>query len=81
MAHKGLAGIASFSLGGYVLVYVFSTLIANAGYKNSMTNFQIEGLESISALLGLIAFLLIGVGLWLIVQDGKPKVKTNTKAE
>jgi hypothetical protein len=81
MVRKGLVGIASFGIGGYILVYVLSTLIANAGYKNSMTNFQIEGLENISALLGLIAFLLVGVGLWLIVQDGKPKVKTNTKAE
>jgi hypothetical protein len=63
MVRKGLAGIASFAIGGYGIVYVFSTMIANAGYKNSTTNFQIEGLENISALLGLIAFVFIGIGL------------------
>jgi hypothetical protein len=75
MVIKGLAGIASFAIGGYGLVYVFATLLANAGYKNSTTNFQIEGLENISAILGLIAFLFIGLGLWLIIQDGKSETK------
>jgi hypothetical protein len=77
MVRKGLAGIATFGIGGYILVYVLSTLLANAGYKNLTSNFQIEGLENISALLGLIAFLLIGLGLWLIIQDGKSETKHN----
>jgi hypothetical protein len=74
MDYKGLVGIASFSIGGSIFVYILCKIITNAGYQQSATFDEIQNLILAGAFGGFVAFLLIGLGLWLIIHD-RPKTK------
>jgi hypothetical protein len=68
MMRKGLAGIVSFSFGGMLLFLLLDTI----------THFDSAGLNFGGLpVLSLVGFLLVGLGLWLIVQDGKMETKQN----
>ncbi len=75
MKYIGLFGILSITIGGGFLVYVLSSVIINA-LKNPYSS-GLSTLSMMSLYGGLIAFLFVGVGIWLIVNDAKPEIKNS----
>ncbi len=76
MKYIGLFGILSITIGGGFLVYVLSSVIINA-LKNPHDSSGLSTLLMMSVYGGLIAFLFVGVGIWLIVNDAKPEIKSS----
>jgi hypothetical protein len=66
MVLKGLAGIAGFACGGTLLSKLFLDTLRGYGPSG-------DGL----AVFAFLGFMLLGLGLWLIVQDVKPITKPN----
>jgi hypothetical protein len=69
MQSKSATGILSMGFGGAILVYVLSSVILDAGYQQTATIYEMQTLQVLASLGGLVAFLLIGLGLWLIIKD------------
>lgn len=69
MSIKGLVGALVFAIGGAIL---FASLFEFGRYVSGRT-----GMLSAQsfAVFGFFGFLILGIGLWLIVQDGKPELK------
>ncbi len=64
----GLLGVFFFTIGGALLFYQISTVLAGNTFY----------IESFSAFMGYgVSFLLLGLGLWVIVLSGKPETKQN----
>ena len=66
MLAKGIAGVLLFALGGALLVFDLSTLIAMA--VNSLNVF---GRLLEFTVIGYISFFLLGCGFWFILQAEK----------
>ena len=60
----GLLGVVVFALGGAVLFEGLHELLNPSG-----------GTPDISSVIGFIGFLFAGIGLFLIVQSGKPEME------
>ena len=69
MANEGAAvGALLLGVGGAILFALLYTIIAPS-YDNSAYRLPVNGVVFFS----FIGFLVLGIGLWLIVQAGKPK--------
>jgi hypothetical protein len=71
MGYGGLDGAFLFAVGGTILfamLYVLNVLLPNYNYQTS---------ASIGLFIGFsfLGFLILGLGLWLIVEDGKVETK------
>jgi hypothetical protein len=65
MVPSALAGIFSFAVGGTLLSVLFFGALYTQGTPLFWMAFAFLG------------FVFVGLGLWLIVQDGKPEIKQN----
>ncbi len=65
MTAQGLVGVFSFATGGTLLSVLFFMALFTKGTPLLWIAFAFIG------------FVLVGVGLWLIVQDKKPEAKQN----
>ena len=68
MASKGLAGIALFSVGGTLLMFVLHFMLKDVYVNNLMDWVSFFGWMSLFSLAG---FLLVGFGLQLIIKSTK----------
>ena len=68
MASKGLAGIALFSVGGTLLMFVLHFTLKDVYVNNLMDWVSFFGWMSLFSLAG---FLLVGFGLQLIIKSTK----------
>ena len=64
----GLVGAILFALGGAYLLYYFTN---TEGQYNITHALPIIGV----GIVAFICFMFIGIGLWLIVQSGKPDIE------
>jgi Mn2+/Fe2+ NRAMP family transporter len=68
VASKGLAGIALFSVGGTLLMFVLHFMLKDVYVNNLMDWVSFFGWMSLFSLAG---FLLVGFGLQLIIKSTK----------
>ena len=68
MASKGLAGIALFSVGGTLLMFVLHFMLKDVYVNNLMDWVSFFGWMLLFSFVG---FLLIGLGLMLIIRNAK----------
>jgi hypothetical protein len=71
MGYGGLGGAFLFAVGGTILfamLYVLNVLLPNYQYQTS-------GSIIAYIFISFIGFLMLGFGLWLIVEDGKVETK------
>jgi hypothetical protein len=65
-------GLASFSVGGTIILMVFWNLQAHLRYLQSGYSFDfVSGFILQNAIIAIIGFLLVGFGLTLIMKDAK----------
>ena len=67
--NQGLAGAFFLAIGGAILFEALNNLLN----ENGASSIGVPGYD----VLGFIGFLIVGVGLWLIVQRWKPEMKEN----
>jgi len=63
----GLTGVLLLAIGGFLIIQVFYGIVRNSFGAYSFMNF-----------IGFLGFLTIGLGLYFIVQSGKPETKQTT---
>ena len=68
MASKGLAGIALFSVGGTLLMFVLHFMLKDVYVNNLMDWVSFFGWMLLFSFVG---FLLLGLGLMLIIRNAK----------
>jgi hypothetical protein len=71
MTNEGAVGALILAVGGTILFYSLYVLLWDA-FHNSLSMPLLAIL-----FLSFIGFLILGVGLWYIVQSGKPETKQN----
>lgn len=69
--NQGLAGAFFLGIGGAILFEALNNVLHSGEYGAS--SIGVPGYD----ILGFIGFLIVGVGLWLIVQRWKPEMKEN----
>ena len=70
MAHKRLAGILCFSIGGTLLMFVLHFMVKDVYVANIMDWVSFFGWMSLFSFVG---FLLVGYGLRTIIKEAKNK--------
>ena len=70
MASNGIIGVLLFALGGAFFAYVLVRILFEGGRALNRFDYMVGFMAG-----GFVAFLLFGLGLWLITQDGKPETK------
>jgi len=70
MGLKGLIGVLLFALGGAFFAYVLVRMLFDGGRALTRFDFMVGFMAG-----GFVSFLLFGLGLWFIIQDGKPETK------
>ena len=69
MANEGLGGAFLLGVGGTILFYSLYVLLWD-GFHDNLSNPLL-----VILFLSFLGFLIFGIGLWLIVQSGKPDSK------